>query len=108
MITSIVHIEDIAIPIVGICIIFALAVAAYVEPKKDFSRGIYITMLLFCAGILIMEGCQWVFSDWKGSGQAADSMKAVMFLFYLMLVGICYGWTIYAYYWFNGHKPSKR
>ena len=44
MFDSIQNIDNVAIPIVGICIIFALMVAAYLEPKKDYSRKIFIFM----------------------------------------------------------------
>ena len=44
MVTYIPQIEGIVIPILGLCIIFALAVAAYFEPKKDYSRRLYIFM----------------------------------------------------------------
>ena len=44
MVTSIPQSEGIVIPILGLCIIFALAVAAYLEPKKDYSRRVYIFM----------------------------------------------------------------
>ena len=31
-----------------------------------------------------------------------------MFIFYAMLAAICYCWTIYAYYWFNGRQVSGK
>ena len=107
MVTSIPDIANIAVPIIGGCIIFSLLVAAYLEPKKDYSRKIYIFMLFSCAVILINEGFQWHF----GVDTGANSnllLWITMFVFYVMLAMICYCWTIYAYYWFNGFPPSKK
>jgi hypothetical protein len=36
----------IVIPILGLCCLLPLAAAAYLEPKKDYSRRLYICMLL--------------------------------------------------------------
>ncbi len=107
MVTSIPQSEGIVIPILGLCIIFALAVAAYLEPKKDYSRRVYIFMLIFCAIVLISEGYQW-YSGIEQNSHGGVPMWIAMFVFYSMLAGICYCWTIYAYYWFNGRQVSGK
>ena len=89
MVTSIPQSEGIVIPILGLCIIFALAVAAYLEPKKDYSRRVYIFMLIFCAIVLISEGYQW-YSGIEQNSHGGVPMWIAMFVFYSMLAGICY------------------
>jgi signal transduction histidine kinase len=108
MVTSIPQIEGIAIPVLGLCIIFALAIAAFLEPKKDYSRRVYIFMLIFCAIVLLTECFQWYWDNIEQNVRGGIPMWIVMFVFYSMLAAICYCWTIYAYYWFNGRSVSGR
>jgi signal transduction histidine kinase/ActR/RegA family two-component response regulator len=97
----------IVIPILGLCCLLPLAAAAYLEPKKDYSRRLYICMLLACAGILVLEGLQLLFDGWAGAGKQA-AFRADLLAFYVLLSCLCYCWTVYSYYWFNGHPPRGR
>jgi hypothetical protein len=57
MTESILKAAELAVPILGICIVLSLGVAAYLEPQKDYSRRTYIQMLLSCAVILMAAEC---------------------------------------------------
>jgi signal transduction histidine kinase/BarA-like signal transduction histidine kinase len=96
-----------ALPVVGICILLSLAIAAYFEPKKDFSRRIFLSMLYSCAMILLSEGIQWLLQD-QPAGWKTPSLWTTMFVFYAMLSILCYYWTVYSYYWFNNNPPSGK
>jgi len=102
------NVENIAIPIVGMCIIFALMIAAYLEQKKDYSRKVFIMMLAACAVILMMEGVQWYLGKNISQDSGSGAMLITMFIFYSMLSVICGCWMIYSYFWFNGHAPSRK
>jgi signal transduction histidine kinase len=101
MTESILKAAELAVPILGICIVLSLGVAAYLEPQKDYSRRTYIQMLLSCAVILIAECFQAL-----PAAIAPVTLKATMFIFYASLSMICYLWTLYAYYWVSG-RPAK-
>jgi|GEM_PF-741232 len=94
--------EDLAIPILGLCVVLSLGIAAYLEPQKDYSRRTYIQMLLSCAAILVTE-CVQVLPN-----HSYASMQATMFVFYAALAAICYFWTSYAYYWVSGRPPVQK
>lgn len=94
--------ENLAIPILGLCVVLFLGIAAYLEPQKDYSRKTYIQMLVSCAAILAAECLQVM----PASSQAA--MQATMFVFYAALAAICYLWTLYAYYWVSGRPPASK
>lgn len=108
MFDSIQNIDNVAIPIVGICIIFALMVAAYLEPKKDYSRKIFIFMLVSCTVILVMEMLQSCLPKYRAATSDNLTLWITMFVFYAMLAILCYCWTLYSYYWFNGRTPSPK
>jgi len=93
--------ENLAIPVLGLCVVLALGIAAYMEPQKDYSRRTYIQMLLSCAAILATECVQTL------PVRSPAAMQAAMFVFYAALAAICYFWTSYAYYWVNGRQPAK-
>jgi hypothetical protein len=93
--------ENLAIPILGLCIVLFLGIAAYLEPQKDYSRRTYIQMLVSCAAILAAECVQVM------PAHSPAAMKATMFVFYAALAAICYLWTLYAYYWVSGRQPAK-
>lgn len=99
--------ENILLSFLGICILLPLFIAVMFEPKRDYSRRIYIFMLIWCAGILCMEALQWMF-DGKAVGIEIGIFKIVDFIFYLFLILLCSSWTLYSYYWFNGHQPSRK
>ncbi len=94
--------ENLAIPVLGICIVLSLGIAAYLEPQKDYSRRTYIQMLLTCAVILTAECFQVL------PAHAPAVMKTTMFVFYAALSVICYLWTLYAYYGVSGHPATRR
>jgi len=96
-----------AMPVVGLCIILPLGLAAYFEPKKDYSRRIFLSMLYSCSVILLAEGIQWLLQD-QPSGWKTVSLWITMFVFYTMLSSLCYFWTVYSYYWFNNNPPSGK
>lgn len=94
--------EDLAIPVLGLCVVLSLGVAAYLEPQKDYSRRTYILMLLSCAAILAAECVQAL------SLHSPAAMQATMFVFYAALAAICYLWTLYAHYWVSGRPPVRK
>jgi signal transduction histidine kinase/CheY-like chemotaxis protein len=94
---------ELTIPIIGICIVLSLGIAAYLEPQKDYSRRTFIQMLLCCAVILIAECFQVM-----PVVLAPAVLQTAIFIFYASLSGICYLWTLYAYYWANGRPPKKK
>ena len=94
--------ENLAIPVLGLCVVLALGIAAYMEPQKDYSRKTYIQMLLSCAAILATECVQVL------PVHSSAAMQAAMFIFYAALAAICYLWTSYAYYWVSGGPPVKK
>lgn len=94
--------EDLAIPILGLCVVLSLGIAAYLEPQKDYSRRTYIQMLLSCAAILAAECVQGL------PTHSPEVMQATMFIFYAALAAICYLWTMYAYYWVSGRAPTPK
>lgn len=99
--------QNIIISILGICILIPLSIAVFFESKKEYSRKIYIKMLVACAGILIIESLQWLF-DGKSSGAEVYVFMSFECLFYILLCLLCRCWTLYSYYWFNGYPPSKK
>ena len=106
MTDSLLFFNNIAIPVVGMFILAALAVAVKFEAQKDFSRKVYSAMLYFCAVTLVAEGVQSFLSLHPAEGQYT-AVWITMFVFYLMLAGLCFCWTIYSYYWFSGYPPSS-
>ena len=52
------HTENLLVPLAGICILLVLGLAAYMEPKKDYSRRIYLFMGIspFKIGVLFEGG----------------------------------------------------
>jgi len=94
--------ENLAIPILGLCVVLSLGIAAYAEPQKDYSRRTYIQMLLSCAAILATECVQAL------PTHSSAAMQAAMFVFYAALAAICYLWTSYAYYWVSGRPPVQK
>lgn len=105
---SVIEIENVIIPVLGLCIIMALAIATLMEENRDYSRKLFIYMLTSCSIILLLEMVQLVWDDTGGSSRNAMFMEITMFLFYALLSVICYCWTVYAYYWFNGHKARGK
>ena len=101
------HTENLLVPLAGICILLVLGLAAYMEPKKDYSRRIYLFMLYSCAFVLLAECAQW-YLEFAAPIPAPAALYVTMFIFYGMLVILCWCWTRYAYYWFNGHAPAGR
>ena len=99
--------QNIAIPLLGICILLPLAVAAYLEPKKDFSRRVFLTMLYVCALVLAAEALQWLLAGRAGAGSVL-ALRLTLLFFYLLLAGLCFCWTIYSFYWFNGRRPGRK
>src|SRR5574344_1011672 len=100
-------ISNIVIPLLGLLILLPLAVAMFFESQKEYSRKLYIFMLLSCTGILITETLQFLLGGRSGSLLIA-LYSAVSFLFHASLSSICFFWALYAYYWFNGVAPSRR
>jgi len=94
--------ENLAIPILGLCVVLSLGIAAYMEPQKDYSRKTYILMLFSCAAILVTECFQAL------PTHSPAVTQATMFVFYTALAAICYLWISYAYYWVCGLPPVKR
>src|SRR5574344_400149 len=99
-------ISNIVIPLLGLLILLPLAVAMFFESQKEYSRKLYIFMLLSCTGILITETLQFLLGGRSGSLLIA-LYSAVYFIFYASLSSICFFWALYAYYWFNGVAPSR-
>ena len=94
---------QLALPILGICIVLSLGIAAYLEPQKDYSRRTYIQMLFSCAVVLVAECLQVL-----PAASAPAVLRTTMFVFYAALAAICYLWTLYAYYWVSGRPAEKR
>jgi len=97
--------ENIAIPIIGLCITIALSIAAHLETHRDYSRNVYVMMLSSCTLLLLTELAQMVLS-YLPSSSIVVFYTIDMFVFYALLALICYLWTLYSYYWFNGQQPS--
>ena len=100
-------IENLIVPILGLCILLPLFAAAYLEPKKDYSRRTFISMLYATAGILVSELFQWIMDSGTINGSAA-AMQIIMTAFFCVIVLQCYFWTIYSFYWFNGYPPGHK
>lgn len=98
---------SIIISVIGFLILLPLSITVFFEPKKNYSRNVFIAMLVSCLGILLAEIIQIPLE-----GQTAETTvrfyRLIYFLFYLFLGCICFCWTLYAYYWFNGNKPSGK
>ena len=107
MLNSLEMLSNIAIPLLGLLILLPLFVAILFESKKEYSRKIYLVMLLSCTGILVTEEMQILLSGRVGNFDIA-LYTVVYFAFYALLSIICLCWTLYAYYWFNGAAPSKK
>lgn len=98
-------IADVAITVLGLCILLPLYIATYVGAVKDFSRRIYVVMLYSCAFVLASEAIQFILES-RSSGDDVTAMKAVLYIFYVLLSLLCFCWTVYSYYWFNGRRPE--
>lgn len=98
---------NLVVPVLGLCFLLPLIITVSLEPKRDFSRKIFLRMLLLCVGILVTEACSYQFE-----GRLQESQVFLysisQFVFYLCLLCLCFLWTIYSYYWFNDKAPSDR
>ncbi|MCH3942253.1 MAG: ATP-binding protein [Atopobiaceae bacterium] len=99
--------ENALVPILGICVLIPLFVAIFIEPRRDYSRRVYSLMLFACVGILATEACEWV-SNGRAVGIWLDVYRTTQCLLFVFLAAACFLWTVYSYYWFNGHGPSGR
>src|SRR5574344_11156 len=99
--------ESILIQVLGICIVLPLFIAVSFEPKRDYSRKIYVCMIISVAVILTAELLQWMY-DGKATGPKIFIFKCVECVFYIFLVLLCYLWTLYSYYWFNRKAPKGK
>ena len=107
MSASLITFNDIVIPVIGICILVPLIAATYFEPRRDYSRRVYIAMLYSCLCLLAMEWLQLTFATAPNAAGRLP-LQIVMFVFYAFLAVLCCCWTLYAYYWFNGVPPSAK
>src|SRR5574344_952008 len=99
--------ESLILPVTGICVLIPLFIGVLFEPKKAYSRKIYFFMLVSCFCILITEFLQWCY-DGKVAGSGIIIYTIFEFMFFMSLISMCLFWTLYSYYWFNGHRPSKK
>jgi signal transduction histidine kinase/ActR/RegA family two-component response regulator len=107
MVSGMLALENIVIPVIGICMLLPIAVVSFFEPRHEYSRFVYRIMLYLCIGILVMEGMQLTLE-----GQTADNLivlyRFIYCIFYILLISLCSCWTYYTYYWFHGYPPSRK
>ncbi|MCI1721835.1 MAG: ATP-binding protein [Lachnospiraceae bacterium] len=96
---------NIVIPLIGICILIPLILAARLEARRNYSRKNYMGMLGLNALIVITEALQIVFGN-RTSPSSVFAYRLVYVLFYICIVCLCGCWMFYAYYWLNG-RPVK-
>ena len=96
---------NIVIPLIGICILIPLILAARLEARRNYSRKNYMGMLGLTMLIVITEALQIVFGN-RTSPSSVFAYRLVYVLFYICIVCLCGCWMFYAYYWLNG-RPVK-
>ena len=96
---------NMVIPLLGLLILISLFLGALNEPKRNYSGPTYLRLLLVCAGLLGAEELQTLLNGRAGSA-ARKLFGGTMAVYYLLLTVLCWLWTLYAYYWFNGYRPK--
>ena len=96
--------NELLVPGIGLCILIPLMISIAVMQGNEYSRKIYMAMLITCMGILLAESFQF-FLEGQAGDVSTGTYRFVYFIFYLLIVILCFLWTVYAYYWFNGHAP---
>lgn len=93
--------------VLGMSILLPVAVSVALETWGDYSRRLYITMLVSCAGLQAAE-CVFALQNGAGGGIGVAVFRFSQCLFFILILVLCFCWTLYAYYWFNRRRPGRK
>lgn len=95
---------DMSFAVLGILILLPILVTTRMRYRNEYVGKLYFRMLLLCIALIFAEALTGIYMG--GAEISRTVFQMTEFIFYLLLMFLCFDWIFYSYFWFN-HCPAE-